>query len=66
MYMYIDKNSIDSFIMALYMHFYLFYLFVIWILMCMQISAREIRNTENLTLKMSIYCRWQVTNDLNI
>lgn len=25
--MYIDKNSIDSFIMALYMHFYLFYLF---------------------------------------
>lgn len=52
--MYIDKNSIDSFIMALYMHFYLFYLFVIWILMCMQISAKEIRNTENLTLKMSI------------
>lgn len=52
--MYIDKNSIDSFIMALYMHFYLFYLFVIWILMCMQISAREIRNTEKLTLKMSI------------
>lgn len=49
--MYIDKNSIDSFIMALYMHFYLFYLFVIWILMCMQMSAREIRNTENLTLK---------------
>lgn len=26
--MYIDKNSIDSFIMALYMHFYLFYLSV--------------------------------------
>lgn len=52
--MYIDKNSIDSFIMALDMHFYLFYLFVIWILMCMQISAREIRITEKSTLKMSI------------